>query len=363
MDCAQLPLTDEQEFLLRFNQKVGRGRVPLGGTLDLTHRCNLDCVHCYLGPHRGQAEERPTEMTTQQVKHIIDEFTAAGCLTLLITGGEPLLRPDFGAVYRHAREAGLLVSVFTNGTLVSDRVLEAFVAMPPQVVEVTVYGATAPTYERITGVPGSFERCLRGIRRLSERGVKVNLKTVLMTLNLHEFDSMKKLASSMGLGFRSDAAIFPRLNGDRAPLALRVAPELVVQTDMADEKTRSEWREYLEKRPRMPASESLYTCGAGLTNFHIDPYGRLHPCVMSRDYEYDLNKGSFIDGWDGVISRIRDERVCPDYECNRCQKRTLCGLCPSFSRAENGNEQVRSDYLCTIGNLRYNAIGADSGRS
>lgn len=363
MDCLQLPLTEEQEFMLRFNRKVGRERVPLCGTLDLTHRCNLNCVHCYLGPHAGQDALRPEELSTEQVNGIIDQVTAAGCLTLLLTGGEPLLRSDFCAVYQHARECGLLVSVFTNGTLVTDRAADLMAAMPPQVVEVTVYGSTARTYERITGVPGSFERCMLGIRRLVQRGVKVNLKTVLMTLNQDEFDSIKGLASGLGLGFRSDAALFPRFDGDRGPLALRVSPETVVHKDLADEKTVAEWREYFERRKDLPATEYLYNCGAGLTNFHVDPYGRLHPCVMSRSVEYDLICGSFIDGWDGIISGIRERRASPSYQCNRCQKRMLCSLCPSFCRAEYGDEEIRSDYLCAIGNLRYQAIQADMGRS
>lgn len=363
MDCPQVPLTSEQEFLVRFNQKVGRSRVPLCGTLDLTHRCNMNCVHCYLGPHIGESILRRGEMTTEQLLATVDELTAAGCLTLLITGGEPLLRSDFVEIYRHARESGLLVSVFTNGTLVSEPILDVLAAMPPQVVEVTLYGARARTFERITRVPGSYQRCVNGIRRLVDRGVKVNLKTVLMTLNCHEFDAMKGLATEMGLGFRHDAAIFPRMNGDRSPLSLRVAPERVVRAEMSDSRTVAEWRSYYEQRRDLPVSEGLYNCGAGLTNFHIDPYGGLHPCIMSQDCTFDLLGGRFLDGWNGVISRIRDKRASPLYYCNRCPRRTLCSLCPSFSRMENGNEEVRSEYLCAIGNLRYEAIHGNLGRS
>lgn len=363
MTCPQMPLTGEQEFLVRFNRKVGENRVPLCGTLDLTHRCNLDCIHCYLGPHRGKRHAERAEMSTAQVLSVIDQVTAAGCLTLLITGGEPLLRPDFEQVYRHARSSGLLVSLFTNGTLVSEPVADLLAELPPQMVEVTLYGATARTYEHIAQVPGSFQRCLNGVRRLAERRVKLNLKTVLMTANVREYTAIRDLARQMGLGFRYDAAIFPRWNGDRSPLALRVPPQEVVRLEMEGEGALAEWREYYERRRDMPVSDRLYNCGAGLTSFHIDACGRLHPCVMSRDYEYDLNEGSFVDGWNGVMAQIRDRRASPFFYCNRCQRRVLCSLCPPFSRAENGNEQVPSKYLCAIGNLRYDALYGNSGRT
>ena len=139
-------------------------RIPLNGSLAMTHRCQLRCVHCYLGDERYTPPAPAGELPTAFWLDLLDQVAAAGCLNLLVTGGEPLLRPDFAAVYEHAIRRGLLVTVFTNGTLVDERVVDLFAEWPPQLVEVSLYGASAPVYERVTGIPGSHGRCLRGSR-------------------------------------------------------------------------------------------------------------------------------------------------------------------------------------------------------
>ena len=124
MECTDTTYPDLTRYLLDFNAKSARLRIPLSGTLDLTHRCNLRCVHCYVGD--SHHVERSAEMDTGKIFSLLDEICEAGCLYLLITGGDPLLRGDFPAIYRYARSKGLLITVFTNGTLISDEVLRLF---------------------------------------------------------------------------------------------------------------------------------------------------------------------------------------------------------------------------------------------
>jgi radical SAM protein with 4Fe4S-binding SPASM domain len=251
---------------------------------------------------------------------------------------------------------GLLVSVFTNATLVTDEIAETFVDCPPWAVEVSLYGVTAATHDSITGMPSSHARCMRGIELLLGRGVKVKLKTVLMMLNRHELTGMKALARRLGVKFRFDPGIFPRFSGDRGPLALRVPPEEAVDREMEDDEQRATWRAYFEKRKYLPVSDRVYSCGAGLTHFHIDPNGTLQPCSMTPHVSYPLSGDDFAEGWDGIIPALREKRTGEAYLCNRCDKRVLCGFCPAFSRLENDSEVLRSEYLCAIGQLRFKAI-------
>ena len=188
-DLSQL---DDREYLLNLKKRIEHRRVPLSGDLAITHRCNLKCVHCYLGLKRRDAQLTRKELNTAQFLSIIDDLVQAGCLFLLITGGEPLIREDFDEIYRYAKTRGLLVTVFTNGTLVNDQILRVFEEFPPWMVEVSLYGATAATYEEVTGVKGSYKKCLSGIERLVERKINLTLKTVLMSLNRHEFSGMQR---------------------------------------------------------------------------------------------------------------------------------------------------------------------------
>jgi len=356
-----MKITDSigREFIHRFNMKVADHRIPLSGTLDLTRQCNLKCIHCYLGKDCSRAKNDFNEVGTEKWIEIIDEITDAGCLHLLITGGEPLLKKDFLRIYRHAKMNGLLVTVFSNGTCINDKILDAFTDLPPHAIEVSLYGATADTFDRITGVEGSYHKCMKGIKRLLDHGINLKLKTILMSLNSHEFSDIESFADELGVAFRFDAAIFPCLNGDRTPLGFRIHPRDAVNKEMSKKERRREWQDFYNKMKEVPASDSLYDCGAGLTAFYIDPYAKMHPCLMAAEPEYDLLHGDFKTGWKEVMPEIIDRQKSSDHPCSNCEKTSLCGYCPAFFHLEEGNEEVFSDYLCSLGKYRFEAICND----
>jgi len=217
--------------------KILTERIPLTGSMELTWRCNLRCAHCYItasSSYGALAGGRP-ELSTAEFCRVIDEVAAEGCLSLLLTGGEPLLRSDFLDIYRHAKRRGILLTLFTNGTLLNKKIVDELREWPPRRVEITLYGRTQETYERVTGVPGSHARCMAGIELLLEHQVPLQLKTMVMTLNRHELDAMKAFAAGLGLEFRYDALLNGCLDGSDGPLKYRVPPEEVVALDAADE--------------------------------------------------------------------------------------------------------------------------------
>jgi len=355
VDCAQTEWLGPVEFLRQFNRRVLEQRIPIAGSFALTDKCNLRCVHCYVGD-RARTPAGPPELDAGQVTSLLDQVTEAGCLHLLFTGGEPLLRQDFAEIYAHARQNGLIVTVFTNATLITDSIVEVFRELPPHNVEVSLYGATAATYERITQAPGSFQRCMSGIERLAKGGIHFTLKTVLMTLNRGELHAIEEVAAGLGVRFRLDPAIFARFDGDRAPLELRLpAAEAVAEEFSCAERARI-WRDYVARPHGAPDPERLYNCGAGLTTFHIDAHGFLQPCLMADSIRYDLTKGSFLTGWREVIPQLREKRVGADFPCNRCEDRVTCSFCPAFSKLETGAEEAPCAYLCELGRSRREAI-------
>jgi radical SAM protein with 4Fe4S-binding SPASM domain len=363
MACATTAGLSDREYLEDFHQRAVRLRTPLSGSIDLTHRCNLKCIHCYLGPEAVSSEAESRELPTRDLLSLIDQITEAGCLFVVITGGEPLVRADFADIYRRCKANGLLVTVFTNGTLVTDRILDLFGDLPPQAVEITLYGVSAATFEAITGVVGSFERCTEGIRRLLERKIEVRLKTILMTENQHELSAIEAMARHYGVRFRFDPAIFPRFDGDRRPLKLRVSAGEAVEREMSDRERLRQWIEYCDRMQSTPIPETLYKCGAGLTSFHIDPYGDLMPCLMTASHRFGLSGASFLSVWNGGIARVRDMKAAADLICNTCSDQLVCGYCPAFFGLENGSEDIRSEYLCAMGKERSRRIaeGARKG--
>ena len=302
------------EFSLALHRRAVQQRIPLEGAIEATQRCNLSCVHCYNNLPSSDLAARRSELTYEEHCRILDEITEAGCLWLLYTGGEIFLRPDFLNIYTYAKQKGLLITLFTNGTLLTPKSADYLSEWRPFSVEITLYGRTKETYERVTGVPGSFEKCMRGIRLLMERKLPLKLKAVVMNLNVHEIWDLKRFVEEdLGLEFRFDAMINPRIDGSRRPTQVRLRPEEIVQLDVQDPKRMAEWKRFVEKfcgSPRSPQRpHRLYECGGGVGSFTVDPTGGLSICVLSREDVYDLRNGRFSDGWDGFIYSLRQREI------------------------------------------------------
>lgn len=343
---------DDATLTRRFGAEARNRRVPLKGSMDLTYRCNLRCTHCYAGPHGADAAAG--EMSTNLVKSILDQAAEAGCLFMLLTGGEPLLRPDFREIYLHAKRLGVLVTVFTNATLVDDTMAKLFSEWPPFKVEATIYGATSATHDAVTGVPGSLERTLAGVDRLLSVGLRVGLKTMLMKANAAEYDAMEKISGDRGIKFRMDAVLFPRLSGDITPLDSLISPQDAVRIEMAKDKQVTEWKDYMERVAGYAPSDRRYDCGAGVATFHVDSFGNMFPCMMARDVSYSLREGMFAEGWNLVIPKVREEPAPAGWPCGRCDRRASCTYCPGML-GQTGNEVLRR-HVCESATIRRTMV-------
>lgn len=358
MDCADSSLMSGAEYMRHFTRLAADKRVPLCGTFDITRNCGMSCTHCYC---RGVEAGGPG-MTTERIARLFDECADAGCLYALLTGGDPLLHPDFPGIYLKAKTCGMFVTVFTSATTVKDDVVGLLRDLPPRQVEVTLYGGKAETHDAITGVPGSFRQCLSGIEKLMQAGVKLGLKTILMNSNIHELDLMEDIAARYGVNFRFDACIFPRFNGDMAPLSMRVAGSAVAEKEFRKEKLASDWCGLRARHEGMEQIDSLYWCGAGITAFYVSPEGILRPCMMVRSVTYSLANGSFIDGWRDITGRMSAKKLDARSPCAGCEKKSVCGYCPGFFEMETGSEQLPSAYLCEVGAGRLARINERNGR-
>jgi radical SAM protein with 4Fe4S-binding SPASM domain len=353
------------EYFTKLSQELGEQRLPLFAIIELTERCNLRCQHCYIHePARDQAV-RSRELTTAQWFRIFDELAEAGCLWMTWTGGEILLRPDFTELYRYAKAKGFLIVLFTNGTLLDLELVRLFQEWYPHYVEITLYGMSPETYERVTGVPGSFERCLRGIEAMVAAKIPLRLKTVAMTLNRHELRAMYDYSASLGIEFRHDSVLRPTFYG-RDICNLRLPPEEVVSLDLVRPdaldlmKTAYELSVNAAETNPLYDANRLYNCGAGFRSFHIDPYGQLTGCHMVRSPSYDLTSGSFLEGWESFLVEFRSQEVSKDYACLHCEVVGLCQRCPAFSALENNDVESVVDYACAIAHHRARALGIGS---
>jgi radical SAM protein with 4Fe4S-binding SPASM domain len=345
---------------------------PLLGHLDieLTERCNNDCIHCCVNLPMDDRAAREREMTTDAVKRVLTEAAALGCLSVRYTGGEPLLRDDFEKLYQFARRLGIKVLLFTNARLITPQLADLFARVPPgELVEVTVYGLKPESYEAVSRVPGSYAEFRAGVDLLLDRRVPFIVKGALLPPNRGETDEFEAWAATIpGMDRPPSYSMFFDLRGRRDSPArnrqiarLRVSPEegVAVITRRRAEYVK-EMRQFCSKFTG-PAGDTLFACGAGHGTC-IDAYGRAQMCMMLRhpDTTCDLKTGSLRDALTNFFPRLREMRATnPDYlgRCARCFLKGLCEQCPAKSWAEHGTLDTPVEYLCEVAHAQARDLG------
>ncbi len=288
----------QESWREKMRRQAGREGVPLSGLLELTRRCNFRCGHCYAGP----ASCADGELDTATWQRLIDETAESGCLDLVMTGGEPLLRSDFPTLYTHARKKGMEVSVFTNAALADEALVNLFHEWPPRVVEVSVYGLTEGVTRQVTGVAGGCARQWDGIRRLVDRSIPVTVKVLATKTIRDEIDGIEAKAREWGLRFRVTGELAARRDGDPAPLADRLSPEEAARMDEKE----PGWAEAMKARiASRHDSSRRYPCAAGWCGFFVDAEGGIQPCLPLRSFRRAYRPGHFREDWLAVRNEAR----------------------------------------------------------
>lgn len=348
------------ERTLELLNRTQRDRIPIAGGIELTHRCNLACVHCYVNLPANDRGAQQRELTTEQVFKVLDQLAEAGVLYLTITGGEPLLRPDFVAIYTYAHELGLVLTVYTNGCLITDKIIALWQDRPPRDIEITQYGFSEETYDRVADAgEGQYQRFVRGLTKLREAGIAISMKTVAMRSNQHEVELMRRAAEDAGLPFRFDAIISPRIDGGKGPLRERLTPDEVNALELGDEQRQKEYAGYCKSVVGTPENDSLYQCGAGLAHFLIDPYGKMHVCELSRRPGWDVLEKGFLEIWNYAFPAERERKREALGGCGSCGAFGVCSNCVGMAQLESGDLVWGNTYFCEISDKRNEAVLGD----
>ena len=348
-----------------------KNKRPLLNHLDieLTERCNNDCIHCYINQSADDADCIGRELSFRGIADCLLQAAALGCLTVRFTGGEPLLREDFADIYRFARKLGFRVSLLTNGTLITPELVKLFSEIPPLMpVEITLYGMSPESEARVTRSATSFKAAKRGRLLLAERRVPFLLKWTALPANRDDLDLFEYLAGGgnpdapppsvttvLDLRARRDN---PQTN-DRIQ-ALRLTPEerLSILTRRPEQFMR-EKAGCVTGKP--PVNGRLFECGAGQGGC-IDAYGRFQMCISLRhpDTVYDLSTGSMKDALTRFFPEVRKRTATnPAYleRCARCEIKRLCSQCPAKSWMEHGTLDTPVEYLCECAHAEAKYLG------
>jgi radical SAM protein with 4Fe4S-binding SPASM domain len=234
-------------------------------------------------------------------------------------------------------------------------------------VEISLYGMTRETYERVTRVPGSYDKCLAGIERLVARGIPLTLKTMALSWNQHEVSAMDAYARSLGLRFKFDSLLNPRVDcGANRNGELQLPAEQALALELQNAERMRELREFCERFVRSAEApveqEYVYNCGAGHMSFTVDPYGRLQLCQLSRGNAFDLREDTFARGWGEHFPRLRARKWQKHSICRTCNLVSLCGSCAGAAELETGDVEGMVPQFCEIAHVKaWAAMGESCG--
>jgi AdoMet-dependent heme synthase len=315
--------------------------VPLSVQLDLTYRCNERCVHCYLD------HDDHGEMTTSEIKRLLDQMAKAGVFILTLSGGEILLRKDFFEILEYARRLTFCVKLKTNAVLIREREAARLRDLGVESIQISIYSPRPEVHDAITLVPGSLKRSLDAIRFLKSQGLKVIIANVLMIQNAQDYQGVRALATELGVPSTLDPTITPMMDGNRSTLRLGVGQSALQQV-FRDESLVGDADEFCAVSPA-PAEDQMdaIPCSAGHTACYVSPYGDVYPCVQFPLPTGNVRKQPFVDIWrfSQQMNEVRSIRVKDLSGCSQCVHVSNCTRCPGLAFME-GNMRGPSTQDC-----------------
>jgi AdoMet-dependent heme synthase len=331
----------------QLNRKALELGVPLSVHLDLTYRCNERCEHCYL------EHDDHGEMTTAEIKSVLQQLAGSGVFFLTLSGGEPFVRRDCFEIIEYARSLHFNVKLKTNALLIRERDAKKLRALGVEQIQISVYSHRPQVHDGITKVPGSLVRTLDAIRLLRSHGLKVTIANVLMSSNFQDSDGVRALARDLGAHYSLDPTITPMIDGDRSVLRFRMPaselpgvfhnPNLVGDVDSFC-------------APPPPVDDDVregLPCSAGHTSCYISPYGDLYPCVQFPLPCGNVRRQSFLEIWQSSeqLEEVRSIRGKDLPTCSSCSHLGTCTRCPGLAYME-GNMRGPSTADCEKSFLR-----------
>lgn len=347
-------------------EKTKKNRTLLSVTLEITARCNNDCAHCYINLPADDSEAIAEELSTEEIKALIDESVSMGTLWFLITGGEPLLRKDFIEIYRYLKQKGLLVSLFTNATLLTNEHIRLFKKYPPRDIEVTIYGVTNQTYEKVTGKK-NLPAVMRGVDKLVQASLPLTLKSTILRSNYKELGMIEDYCRSLSaLPFRFDPFLHLRNDRDaaknKAILSERLTPDEITEIEKNDTARNAAVERrcssiQLNTNSKKDPNGRIFHCQVGKNSCCIGYDGtfKLCPALSDPRLTYDLQTGSLRDAWinftPGITSLSSDNASFKE-TCGNCEIMDLCMWCPAHASLESGQYDKHIQYFCDVANER-----------
>lgn len=338
-------------------------RIPMNGTFELTVRCNLHCKMCLFRHDDSEnVAIMQKELNAVQWIDMARQVADAGTVNLLITGGEPLLRPDFCKIWEGIYKQGFLITLYTNATLVTPEIMETLQKYPPHTIGVTIYGATPETYEKVCGNADAFHKAITGMQQLHTLPSRMEFRTTIIKDNYHEVDAIEKLVHEKvdrDIQLTQTRSVTKAVRGACADVeSCRLSPEDNVRLafrrginiikeyvgDSYDEKNLVAEQINLSKDNMYQPRITLFGCDAGMNSYTVSWDGQLLGCQMMGNFATNIISSGFQNAWEEFPKVVSLPPV--NDKCIKCTNLKDCNCCYASRYAETGDLGGWPEYVC-----------------
>ncbi len=336
-------------------QQAKQQKLPVNGSIEITPLCNMNCDMCYVRLSREEMEQQGILKSGKDWLRLGQQMRQSGVLFLLITGGEPLLHPDFKEIYLGMQQLGMILTINTNATLIDENWAAFFGQHKPRRINITLYGADKQAYRELCHYAGGFQRTVEAIKLLKKYGVEVKVSSSLTKANWHDWEKIIKLGEELDVPVREDTYMCPATRERNKPFAqqVRMNPEdaawvrvKVLRAEMGDELFKQAAALHLEKAfqaDQEPQMQGL-RCMAGNCSFAINWQGMMRPCVIAVQPQADVFAAGFLQAWKKIVRETAE--IQTSSVCAKCEHRQVCNTCAMYARCECGRWDGVPAYIC-----------------
>ena len=345
-----MPDLAEPRMVKYLHDKGLREGIPVSGTFELTQRCNFNCEMCYV----HDCTQKADPLSARDWLNLAQQARDAGTVFLLLTGGEPLLHPEFEEIYVSLVKMGFIVSINTNGSLL-EKYTELFKELPPSRINVSLYGSSSATYSRICGNE-AFDKVLSAIKQMKAQGISMRINTLFTPQNIGDYKEIADISKELGIPLKPATYSYPPVRLGKECQSQRFTPEEAAECISLIDEYRFEREFYLNRARRIVAlpkgpDHNKVRCRAGRASYWITADGVMRPCgMMPEPDSYPLTEG-FQRAWESI--RTATELIRLPEECISCKYNGICNVCAAMCKAENGDFTKLPQYVCRMTKQLY----------
>lgn len=340
-----MTVLNELKIEERLTLKAASFHIPLKGGFELTPLCNMNCSMCYIRLTPEEMKKQGTLKSADEWISIAKEMKESGTLFILLTGGEPFLYHDFIPLYKGLKELGMSITINTNATNMTDEIVEVLSKDQPRRVNITLYGASNETYEKLCHMPDGFDKTIKGIKRLLDKNISIKLNASIVPENVHEIEKLQEIADHYDLPIKMDTYMYPNRK------ISRLTPQQAANVSLKIKKRQMTPQQYESYRQQtlLDAKEGKMkietSCLASKCSFWIRWNGEMTPCVFMKKPAVDVFQKGFEASWKKLIQESQNILLLP-HECQNCDKRKVCQVCYACVYCENEDPNQTPSYMC-----------------